>query len=97
MHCLRGPLTSTLRGKKAVLGVAGKENCQPVTFLPPLPPDKLKLHSVRVVAAEGCAESLAPQVSGDSWQLGQTDNVIRWLDPQPNTLGVRKKKSWQEK
>lgn len=35
------------------LGVAGKENCQPVTFLPPLPPDKLKLHSVRVVAAEG--------------------------------------------
>lgn len=62
---------------EGVLGVAGKENCQPVTFLPPLPPDKLKLHSVRVVAAEGCAESLAPQVSGDSWQLGQTDNIIR--------------------
>lgn len=61
----------------AALRVAGKENCQPVTFLPPLLPDKLKLHSVRVVAAEGCAESLAPQVSGDSWQLGQTDNIIR--------------------
>lgn len=89
MHCMRGPLTSKLR-EEGALGVAGKENCQPVTFLPPLPPDKLKLHSVRVVAAEGCAESLAPQVSGDSWQLGQTDNVIRWLDPVPTTTKVER-------
>lgn len=57
MHCslYGGPLTGMLQ-RQAVLRVAGKENCQPVTFLPPLPPDKLKLHSVRVVAAEGCAE-----------------------------------------
>lgn len=45
---------------------------------------------MRVVAAEGCAESLAPQVSGDSWQLGQTDNVIRWLDPVPTTPRVER-------